>query len=234
MLGIGGRPKVWRLCLDYTLARMLRLFVAISVPPAVRQALSRVHEQLAQADDRWRWVRPDVIHLTLAFLGGTDEARVPLVEQAMRSAAGTVRPFRLEACGLGTFPPRGTPRVPWAGLGGDLDTLRRLQRELDSQLRREEFALEDRPFSPHLTLARAGDRAGGRPVAMGGLRERLGQAAAFGNWRVEALSLVKSELRRGGSIYTTLCTAPLGPPEAGRTNAPSVLRSAAGEVASDA
>jgi 2'-5' RNA ligase len=186
---------------------MLRLFVAIHVPPEVQDALAAEQRRLATAGIAMRWIRPEGIHLTLAFLGNVDEVRISAIEDSMLNAAATGAPFQIEVRGLGAFPPRGAPRVLWAGVAGDLDDLRRLQHHVDGRLRAAGFALEDRPFSPHLTLARAADRS---PAAQPALAAGLtAPPRSFGRWEVDDIALVRSDLRPSGSVYTTLFTAPL-------------------------
>jgi 2'-5' RNA ligase len=191
---------------------MLRLFIAIAVPAAVREALAQAQRRLESAGVALRWVRPEGIHLTLAFLGNVAEERVAALEEAMTAAAGRSAPLNLAAVGLGRFPPRGAPRVLWAGLGGEVDALRRVQRDLDAGLRDAGFDLEDRAFRPHVTLGRAPQRP------LHGLSHTLDAALdaeshrpnQFGRWRAEEIVLMRSQLRPTGSIYTALATAPLG------------------------
>ena len=190
---------------------MLRLFVAIAVPAAVQDALARAQRRLQAAGVALRWVRPHGIHLTLAFLGNVDEARVAPVEEAMGAAAARSGPFDLSVAGLGRFPPRGAPRVLWAGLDGDLDALHRLQGDLDSRLRAADFALEDRPFRPHVTLGRAPQRRAGDlgATVSQALASEAVRRLQFGGWRVVEIVLMRSQLSSAGSIYTRLATAPL-------------------------
>src|SRR5439155_22126101 len=101
---------------DYTLAsQMIRLFVAIRMPAKVQRALAAEQRRLAAAGVGLRWVRPESIHLTLVFLGNVAAERVPAIEAAMQAAAAEAPPLRLAVRGLGCFPPRGAPRVLWAG-----------------------------------------------------------------------------------------------------------------------
>src|SRR5436190_6988976 len=134
---------------------MLRLFVAIRVPAQVQRALAAEQRLLSGTGADLRWVRPESIHLTLVFLGNVAEEREPAIEEALQATAVEVPPFHLALRGLGTYPPRGRPRVLWAGLAGGLDALHALQQGIDRRLRQANFTLEERAFRPHVTLGRA-------------------------------------------------------------------------------
>ena len=188
----------------------LRLFAAVNLPDAVRRQLAAAQSLLAGEGWPIRWVRPEGIHVTLAFLGSTPSTLRPKIERAVAEAAAGSGPLRLEVIGLGCFPSASRPRVLWAGLRGDLQALGGLQRDLARRLRRVGVQLEDRAFSPHATLGRA------RAPLDAGQGRRLGEMLAarreehFGAWTAEAIELMHSDIQPGGSVYTTLFSAPLG------------------------
>ena len=188
----------------------IRAFVAVELPPEVRDALSEVVRFLDGIGiGGMRTVEPGSAHLTLKFLGDVEASRVGAVEEALAGAAAASRPFRLALAGTGTFPERGTPRVLWAGLDGDLDALTCLQARVEEALGALGFAPEGRPFRLHLTLARLGDRS-----ARG---ERRRAAAALSSapfepgfgFGVESVSLMRSVLRPGGARYVRLASVRL-------------------------
>ncbi len=126
---------------------MARLFLALSLPDSWRQALERRCHGLPGA----RWIRDRQFHLTLRFLGETDAEQ----EAQLLVEAGRVRssPFELRAAGFGIFPPRGRPRVLWAGVHAE-PALLALQAEVEKAVRRAGFPPEGRAFHPHITLGR--------------------------------------------------------------------------------
>jgi 2'-5' RNA ligase len=144
---------------------MYRLFVAIDLPEEVRQALARVSCDVPGA----RWIEPEQIHLTLRFIGEVDGA-------AFRDVAGSLdevaaRNFPLVVRGVGHFPPRGEPRVLWAGVEKS-DALVELRNRVESAVVRAGIEPEGRKFSPHVTLARlkgTPERAVGSFLALNGL-----------------------------------------------------------------
>lgn len=188
-----------------------RLFVAIDLGEAARRALGEAQAACRRADLPVRWVDPAGAHLTLKFLGETDRAQVGPLGAALRAVAGRHRPVLLHTGAPGVFPNPRRPRVLWLGLTGALDRLAALQRDVDDALAALGFPRETRSFSPHLTLGRV--REGARPADVAGVATTLaGVRAAAAPLPVERIRLMRSELARGGSRYTTLLEAPLGPP----------------------
>jgi RNA 2',3'-cyclic 3'-phosphodiesterase len=188
----------------------LRLFVAIELPGAVREALSRLQHELSRRGlEKLRWVRPEGIHLTLKFLGETPVGRVAAIEGALRPAVERVRPHQLSFGTLGAFHQRSAPRVLWVDLAGDIETLRDLQRRVEKPLNDLGFAPEARGFSPHLTIARV------RPEMA---REVEGPVRSVVPFRlveahvvpVNEVSLMRSTLRPRGAVYERVAAFPLG------------------------
>ncbi|WP_447972643.1 RNA 2',3'-cyclic phosphodiesterase [Nitrospira sp. Kam-Ns4a] len=197
---------------------MIRTFVAVELDEPLRAVIGRVQAEMRERlerefrreapDVRLQWVRPESIHVTLKFLGEIEEGRVAAIGEALERIAASLAPFAVEVGGLGVFPDARAPRVVWLGLSGQVDALVRLAAEVDAALHALGFPREDRPFAPHLTLARVKDRQRdvGRALAASGLLDR---AAAAGSLRVRAIALMKSDLRPSGAVYTRLHEAVL-------------------------
>jgi 2'-5' RNA ligase len=132
----------------------MRLFLALEIPEAVRREVARRMAGLRERLPRARWVDPDVLHLTLLFFGQVDEAKVPALAAALRAAFAQHPPLELRLEGGGTFPPRRPARVAWVGMEAP-DDLAALQADATAAaVETIGFAPEDRPFHPHVTLAR--------------------------------------------------------------------------------
>src|SRR5574337_553407 len=132
----------------------MRIFVSIEIPEDVKQRMAGVQAGLRKADVEASWPRPEGIHLTLKFLGEVPESRINEIRNAVAAAAAGMSRFRVEVQGTGAFPNAGKARVVWAGLSGDLEKMNRLQAAVEDALVRIGMEREDRPFKPHLTLAR--------------------------------------------------------------------------------
>jgi RNA 2',3'-cyclic 3'-phosphodiesterase len=184
----------------------VRAFIAVELPEPVLGLLERAQASLAQAVPRGpvRWVRPEGIHLTLKFLGNVAENKIGAIAASMDVLATGERRLVLETGGLGYFPPRGTLRVLWLGVSGQVSALSMLQRRVDQALTAHGFAPESRAFSPHLTLGRVREGAS--------QEEQRAIAAALNRMRpeeplpilVEGVTLFESQLRPGGAVYAAL------------------------------
>ncbi|MBE9505270.1 MAG: RNA 2',3'-cyclic phosphodiesterase [Chloroflexi bacterium] len=188
----------------------VRVFVAIELPDNVKRGLGSIIEGLRQRSHApVKWVSADGIHLTLKFLGEIPAPRVEEVKKAVTTACIGTPPMRLEIDTLGGFPDTAQPRVVWAGLSGDIEVLSRLAARVDLALAELGYARESRPFVPHLTVARV------RPEASRQAKSELGAAvlaAALpeGLWfDAGAVSLMRSQLRPQGALYTRLSHTPL-------------------------
>lgn len=187
---------------------MLRLFVAVDLPPQVREALGRLQSELKRLDlARLRWVRPEGVHLTLKFLGETPARRLVGVEAAL---AGAVRgpPFRLALGPPGTFGDRRGPRVLWLDIAGEVERLRALQAAVETALADAGFPPEERDFAPHLTLARVPQPP--PPGTAESIERALGSVTPpAAEFLVSEVVLMRSRLQPGGAVYERLAVFPL-------------------------
>jgi 2'-5' RNA ligase len=195
---------------DPFLPAEVRAFVACEIPEEWSQALAQTSRALSKSGlSHLRWVRPDGIHITLKFLGDVGRHLLPDILLAMETAAAQVPPFELGLRGLGTFGSRGHARVVWAGIEGETQTLSRLHGLLDEELGRLGFARELRPFSAHLTLARVPDNAVANPGVDLAAALRKEHLAALEPLMVREIVLMRSQLGRGGAVYSQLARAAL-------------------------
>lgn len=189
---------------------MPRLFIAVPIDDGVKSNLARVEtaaarSQQGRGDGRGRgvsWVRPENLHVTLAFLGDVEERRVDAAEDAVYAATEERgAPLQLQARGLGAFPNEEKARVLWAGLEGDVPRLIDLQCRLVSDLKRAGFEVDSKRFRPHITLARF--RWPHR------LPDRLPRLQEFGEWQATELQLIESHLHPSGARYVVRVDVPL-------------------------
>lgn len=181
----------------------VRSFIAIELPEELKRELSRLETRLrVESGNGIKWVNPESIHLTLKFLGYVDSDKLGEILAAMGQAVQGITPFRLEVNGLGAFPNLSRVQVVWVGLVGEIDKLSRMVERIESLVSPLGFPREDRPFAPHLTLARMGNRVSPED------RRRLGQLIAGTRFapnqaiEVNSVSLMKSELTREGAVYS--------------------------------
>ena len=187
------------------LPEQIRSFVAIELPDGVKGGLAKLRRELERDEHTFiKWVDPEAIHLTLKFLGNIFSKRVMEITKAIEEATRGISPFHLEISGLGAFPSPKQPRVLWVGIGGELDKLLSLQRNVDSVLAPLGFAKEERSFTPHLTLARVRERTS--PTERKTFGELLMSTNSEINYYLDVkdVSLMRSQLTPGGAIYTRL------------------------------
>ncbi len=146
--------------------------------------------------------------LTLAFLGQTSDERLADVTAAASEAAASVAPFTLEFDRAGRFPERGRPRVAWLGMAEGAPKVLELGAGVYAGLRSRNLRFDDRPLTPHLTLARvAGDASLAEAKTVGAALEGL----VIGGLRFEVteIAVVQSVLSPKGARYSALATVPL-------------------------
>lgn len=181
----------------------MRLFIAIEISPEVRAALAALLKELRAIAPQVKWVRPENMHLTLKFLGETDSPKLTAVRAALsaiRSNAAVTFRFR----GLGFFPNAKRARVFWAGMEASAN-LPALAAEIDQAMHKLGFPLEDRPFTPHLTLARL--QPPGLPFKLAAAAQEHA-ARDFGSLTIQDFHLIESKLKPAGAEYTTLQSFP--------------------------
>jgi len=180
---------------------MIRVFIAIIPPMTLQQTMAEVRQVFQRLSLSWRWVALDRIHLTLRFLGNVPDASIPSLLQAMEQASQGQTAFPLRAQALGCFPHPARPRVLWVGLDDPLQVLSRLNERLTAVLTPLGFPSEDRPFHPHLTLARIQNMTSS--IQLFTILQTY-QNRDFGEFFVTRIHLMKSQMRRDGSLYTIL------------------------------
>lgn len=128
----------------------MRLFVALDPPESVRREVGKISRDVRGA----RWTPTHQIHLTLRFIGEADEERFRRIRESLFAVRREPFPLRLQ--GVGRFPPRGAPRILWAGVDPE-EPVRELSEKIERALQGAGVDPESRPVSPHLTLARLRD-----------------------------------------------------------------------------
>jgi len=178
----------------------VRLFVAIEIRPEIRDALAGfIQETRAIGPPQAKWVRAANLHITLKFLGHTDEGKLPAIESAL-SAIPSSSPVALAFRGLGFFPNERRPRVFWAGMEAS-PNLETIASGIDHAVHKVGFPLEGRPFTPHLTLARF-DPPGIPPKLASAIANN--SSRDFGQMVTRRFQLIESKLKPTGAEYTPL------------------------------
>jgi 2'-5' RNA ligase len=189
----------------------IRTFIAVELGSAERRALEQVQERLKseRAGRYVRWVAPASIHMTLKFLGDVEAGQMAALQRAVAGACAGIPPHSLTLEGIGAFPNLRRPNVIWVGVGGDVATTARLAEQIDSACAALGFPRETRPFSAHLTMGRV--KRDIRPADLQFVGEMVGGTAVgeLARLTVDQVSVMKSDLRPTGSVYTQLAAVQL-------------------------
>jgi RNA 2',3'-cyclic 3'-phosphodiesterase len=192
----------------FILHPLLRVFFAVELPEEVR---SRAGEHISDLRNRLPevragWERPEKLHITLKFIGEVEPEASAALARAAERAAAALSPFHFVIQDAGAFPVRGLPRVLWLGVQDASGSLARLHKSLEQECEGAGFPCEERPFHPHLTIARLRRPEGARALAA--LHQEKGFAPA--DVFVADVLLLQSELTPAGSRYTELSRHKLG------------------------
>lgn len=180
---------------------MPRLFTALVPPATVQSELAEVATPLAGV----RWTPTENIHLTLRFIGETDDDATERFAESL--ARVRVEPFILPVGGVGVFPTRGPAKVLWAGVGNGHTRLYQLRKQVDEALLAVDAGLAMPGFHPHFTLGRIGENYEAKELAHFLERHQGLEAPPF---RVTEFVLMASELTPGRPpVYRKLRRFPL-------------------------
>ena len=189
----------------------MRLFLAVELDALVREHLAErvvgLKREAGEASQAFRWTATANLHVTLHFLGEVDAARLGSLRAALIPPLRTPA-FQASTGEVGTFPERGAPRVIWIGVHDGAAEMAEVHRELGGRLRQVGFDIDTRPFTPHVTVARARDR--GRHAARYARRPGHG-ASSTATWRVEQVTLFQSDTSVAPPKYVPLAATPLAP-----------------------
>lgn len=171
---------------------MPRLFVALDLPETLKNTLNAICRGIPGT----RWLPPNQLHLTLRFIGDVDDSTFREIKNGLSS--NDLPPISCHLSGIGCFPSKGRPRVIWVGVRDEATGLTTLQRQVEKDIRKLRLSPEERPFTPHITLARL------KNPPREAVTDFLSRNADFqgGLFCVTAFHLYSSRLTPRGAIHT--------------------------------
>jgi RNA 2',3'-cyclic 3'-phosphodiesterase len=177
---------------------VFRAFISTDIVPG--EALVSALGELSKSGADLKIVKPQLLHVTLKFLGDTEETIIEDLHARMRDASAGIRPFTIKLQGMGAFPSLSNVRVVWVGMQ-DGQLLGEIAKKLDESLKDLGFDRDKKGFVPHLTVARA---RSGRNIAnvQGILRNNI--TTDYGEYSVDRILLKKSVLSPQGPSYSTV------------------------------
>lgn len=180
-----------------------RAFIAVEIGPM--PALLDLEQKLRDTRADIKLVEPENIHVTLKFLGDTDEGIIDKIEQLMKDSVAGIEPFTITLENVGAFPKLDYMRVVWVGITG-AEPLVKIAKALNSGLKHLGFKSDKKGFTPHLTIARVRS-----PRNKNELRRAIDSHInnSFGEVQVDKIVLKKSVLSPQGPTYTDVCQVTL-------------------------
>lgn len=181
----------------------IRCFIAIEIPDAIQTLLVSAQEELKKNIRGASWVKRGNIHLTLRFLGDVAPDQISTIKTAIEQVANTRSPFSMKIGGIGAFPNLTRPRIIWAGVKTGADEVIAITKEIDAGLSQHGYGRDEKPFRPHLTLARLKRR-----INLQALVDVFQQYDTINGATmiVNQIRVIQSQLRQSGAVYTPLET----------------------------
>ena len=177
----------------------IRLFICVELPDTAKRSIAALQAALRKSPGNLSWTRNENIHLTLKFLGDTKQRKIEKLCAVLNAVAIETKAGDILFDKTGAFPNLHKPRVLWLGCSQVCETISGLARKIDARVAEMGFQQENRPYQPHLTLARV--RSGDVSAVVEKMREfRLPPIIV----PVNSFTLMKSQLTQAGAIYTRL------------------------------
>lgn len=179
---------------------MVRVFIAIDIEdPSLLNKLCEIQKEIIKTRAKMKLVERENMHITLKFLGEISPTKLSSLEKAVVNACKDFTKFKIELAHVGAFPSPARPRVVWVGVNKGAEILKQLASAIEKETVRMGFKKADKPFHPHVTLARV-------KIATPELRNFIlkNQELFVGEVIVNEVRIKESILRPQGPLYKTL------------------------------
>jgi 2'-5' RNA ligase len=186
--------------------RLLRTFISVTLPREIVNLSKMLQTTVTSKKDNVKWVNPGNIHLTLKFLGYTPKDITNDINKVISKIVSTYSSIELNINGTGCFPNSDRPRILWLGVDGELKPFQKLVKDLNSELEKMDFPIEEKDFIPHITLARVKYPPKETPDINKFLNTKYNPI----NFNISRVRYLSSELFPNGPIYSILGTHFLG------------------------
>ncbi len=179
---------------------MKRIFVAVDISDAARRGAAAYITALRNEfrEVRVGWDKPEKLHLTLKFLGDTDENQLSELKNIVEEISAGLTKFDLQILNTGIFPSVRNPRVLWIDVKDETGSLAKINNRLETECEKIGFNREKRAFVPHLTIGRVREPNRAKDLA----RRHLENDFAPVEFEVSELVIYESKLQKEGSIYS--------------------------------
>lgn len=175
----------------------MRAFVAIEIPKEIKSEIAKIQSDLRRAGLGAKWVKPENVHLTVAFLGSINPEQITVVKKVVNKVNQRLNPIKLTLSEISAFPNFNFARVIFVGLSGQIETLNKIAKEAREELKAKKIWFDEKPFVAHLTLGRLK-----KPQKLAQLIQKF--AVKKIRFAVKEVSLYQNQLFPSGSIYIKL------------------------------
>jgi len=175
-----------------------RGFIAVEVP--INEMMQIVHHEICSLPANIKMVELKNIHITLKFLGDTNEEHIETIKEIMKNSVKELKPFTIQLKGTGVFPNQNYIKVIWIGIE-KAESLSIIFNSLNKQLAGLGYTIDKRGFKPHLTIGRL-KNANDKDQLINVINKYKDNM--FSEINVDSIYLKKSTLTPHGPIYETI------------------------------
>ncbi len=185
---------------------VLRCFIAIEIPESIKRSISDLIDSLKKSGAEVKWTAYENMHITLQFLGETDESLIPVIKETLGKILAPYAQFYIKITGVGCFPSGRRPRIIWVGME-ESQTLINLYKDIADGMVKFGYQKEERGFTPHVTIGRVKSHKN-----MNELLKRIDEVKTtrFSDFQAQHITLMKSELKPSGAKHYSLAEIPFG------------------------
>ncbi len=181
----------------------MRAFIALEIPEQIKQTVEKIQQELKQSGFQAHWVKPKTAHLTLAFLGSITSDKIRVIEKILKEVACQIKPVKIQLYKIDFFPSLNKREIIFVNLKGELGKLNALSLKIRRRLKEAGIYFDEKKFVAHLTLGRIKNHQNNLEKINKIKFKRIKFVA-------KKISLIKSQLTKGGPIYKTIKCVFLG------------------------
>jgi len=175
-----------------------RIFISVILSSEIKSELSRIKKNIDSGHSKIRWVNPELLHITLEFLGNQSSKKIEKIKQLLMHVANNQKIFSIAlSSSIGVFPTSEKPRVIWVGIKEGGFELERLSKAIKNTLIKHHILKDFKGFHSHITIGRVKYLADKKR-----LMDNLNQIIVkHYSQKINSIELMESELTSKGPIY---------------------------------